>query len=219
MIFTLILSLFSYCDAIPRKPVHLNPKNPDAPDSLSQSKSVLIIGGGLAGLSAALELSERGYDVTIRESNEVCGGRVEGRKKKLVHPKPPLTEFDSFNIEHGFHAWFHNYYTLKDIRDRLDINDNFRPWDAVKYIFRDYKPESIASEGPYPINILKIMLNSPNLRLDQAIKSTLSLPDLMFFNYKTIAHQYDNITFYEWYISFFSSTGLLKNTWIKHFLT
>ena len=32
------------------------------------------LGGGLAGMSAALELAERGYQVTIREADTVLGG-------------------------------------------------------------------------------------------------------------------------------------------------
>src|SRR5580765_8041158 len=39
-------------------------------------KKVMIIGGGLAGLSAAYELSQAGHDVTVLEARARPGGRV-----------------------------------------------------------------------------------------------------------------------------------------------
>ncbi len=40
------------------------------------SDSVLIVGGGPAGLEAAVALSDRGYEVTLSEAGEKLGGRV-----------------------------------------------------------------------------------------------------------------------------------------------
>jgi phytoene dehydrogenase-like protein len=39
-------------------------------------KSVAVLGGGVAGLSAAHELSERGYDVTIYERKDMFVGKA-----------------------------------------------------------------------------------------------------------------------------------------------
>lgn len=40
------------------------------------SRSIVVIGGGIAGVTAALEAAEAGYDVTIVEKNPYLGGRV-----------------------------------------------------------------------------------------------------------------------------------------------
>jgi monoamine oxidase len=40
------------------------------------TRSVLVIGGGIAGLSAALELSNHGWSVTILEARDRLGGRI-----------------------------------------------------------------------------------------------------------------------------------------------
>jgi len=39
-------------------------------------RSIVVIGGGIAGVTAALEAAEAGYDVTIVEKNPYLGGRV-----------------------------------------------------------------------------------------------------------------------------------------------
>ena len=59
---------------------------------------VSILGGGLAGLSASLELAERGYNVTIKEMN----AQNVGGKLRCV----PVEIFPGqiFTIEHGLHG-------------------------------------------------------------------------------------------------------------------
>jgi len=182
--------------AFPKPPRIIEPANPSAAERLPEGdrRRVLIAGGGLAGLSAALELAERGFDVTIREAEGYVGGRAHARPVKIDVPHGE----EPFMVEHGFHAWFHNYWTFKDIRQRLGVDRHFRKWGAVHYVFKDYKPESLISKGPYPLNMLGIIARSPNLHLTDAIKSSLMLPDVMYFDYDKVYDEYDNITFIEW---------------------
>jgi len=42
----------------------------------TEQKSVVVIGGGLGGLSAAISLKQKGYDVSLYEKNEHIGGKV-----------------------------------------------------------------------------------------------------------------------------------------------
>ncbi|MFN8412014.1 MAG: FAD-dependent oxidoreductase [Anaerolineales bacterium] len=42
----------------------------------NQNKSIIVIGAGMAGLSAALDLHRAGYQVTVLEARERVGGRV-----------------------------------------------------------------------------------------------------------------------------------------------
>ena len=46
------------------------------PRRLSGSKSVVVVGAGLAGLAAAYELSQRGFTVTLLERSPQIGGKI-----------------------------------------------------------------------------------------------------------------------------------------------
>lgn len=176
--------------AFPQPPRVISPRNPRAQRLLRDpgSKSVLIVGAGLAGLSAALELSERGYRVVIRDAMDIVGGKLAVRKES----NPAGT----FWVEHGLHMWFNNYHVFKNIRDRLGVNENFRPFNEVQFKFKDYESETIRSEPPvYPINLLNILKNSPNMNVLDAAGTLNTIREVLFFNYKTNYERLDNITF------------------------
>ena len=70
------------------------------------NKNVLNQGGGLAGLSAAIELADRGYNVTIKEkSDENVGGKLRCVPVEIFPNR-------TFNVEHGFHGKIISGYFL-----------------------------------------------------------------------------------------------------------
>ena len=52
------------------------------------SKTILVIGGGVAGLTAALEAAKAGYDVVLVEKEKELGGFV-AKMKAHSEVKPP----------------------------------------------------------------------------------------------------------------------------------
>src|SRR4029077_3666319 len=50
---------------------------------------VVVIGGGLAGLSAALELVDAGHAVTVLEARPTLGGAVQTLPERAGDPEPP----------------------------------------------------------------------------------------------------------------------------------
>ncbi len=46
------------------------------PDARTTNQTILVVGGGMSGITAALEASEAGYDVVLLEKNPYLGGRV-----------------------------------------------------------------------------------------------------------------------------------------------
>ncbi|MFT3927192.1 MAG: FAD-dependent oxidoreductase [Myxococcales bacterium] len=73
----------------------------------------VVVGGGLAGVSAALSLAERGVTTTLLEAGGVLGGRVSAWDDQLATG-------ERFQMGRGFHAFFRQYYNLRNLLKRLD---------------------------------------------------------------------------------------------------
>ena len=80
-------------------------------------KKVAILGGGVAGMSAAHELINRGYDVHVYERNKIyCGGKarsVNVPNTNLQHPDKYLPGEHGFRFFPGFYK--HITSTMKEI--------------------------------------------------------------------------------------------------------
>src|SRR5438876_3445697 len=50
---------------------------------------VSVVGGGLAGLAAALDLADAGADVTVHEARPTLGGAVQTLPARDGDPEPP----------------------------------------------------------------------------------------------------------------------------------
>jgi squalene-associated FAD-dependent desaturase len=50
---------------------------------------VAVVGGGLAGLAAALEFVDEGHEVTLYEARPTLGGKVQTLPERAGDPKPP----------------------------------------------------------------------------------------------------------------------------------
>jgi quinone-modifying oxidoreductase, subunit QmoB len=61
-------------------------------------KRILVIGGGITGLTAATEAANAGYDVTILEREGQLGG-VAARQRKQIPTKAPYAELEPTNIQ------------------------------------------------------------------------------------------------------------------------
>jgi len=61
---------------LPAARLHMSPFTPGGLQRRGAPKRVIVIGAGLAGLSAAYELTQSGHDVTILEARTRPGGRV-----------------------------------------------------------------------------------------------------------------------------------------------
>ncbi|MDX9785646.1 MAG: FAD-dependent oxidoreductase [Desulfobacterales bacterium] len=54
----------------------------------SLSKKILVIGGGMAGIAAALDAAKTGYEVTIVEKEATLGGKAKGWRSQLPVAAP-----------------------------------------------------------------------------------------------------------------------------------
>ncbi|WP_228282380.1 hydroxysqualene dehydroxylase [Brevibacterium atlanticum] len=161
----------------------MNPRDPHAVrisatpgrDRLLRPKTVTVIGGGIAGLSAAVILAERGVEVTIVESGPRLGGRVSAW---------PLG--DDRTMSRGFHAFFRQYYNLRDLLTRSDPDlDRLRPIADYPLTRRGGPTDSFASiPRTPPFNLLGFVLASPTFPLrglaDVDLRTAVELIDVDF---------------------------------------
>jgi len=68
-----------------------------------------VVGGGLAGLAAALELADAGHDVTLYEARPTLGGAVQTLPERAGDPSPPPD-----NGQHIALGCFTEYLTFLD---------------------------------------------------------------------------------------------------------
>ncbi len=155
----------SYSRLAKPQPAHYQPDTLELPKYLSAPKSVVVVGAGLAGLATAYELSQRGFKVTLLEKSPNLGGKIAGWTVQVGG--------ESFQMEHGFHGFFPQYYNLKSLVNELAIADNFRSLDFYSLVFREgYAPEVFRpSHSAFPWNIVDLTISSPN-RLQWGINLT-----------------------------------------------
>ncbi|MCH9005999.1 MAG: FAD-binding oxidoreductase [Proteobacteria bacterium] len=86
---------------------------------------VCVIGGGFTGVSAALNLAERGLDVVLLEAERIgfgasgrCGGLIgSGQRKEVVDTEK------MFGLERSRELWDLAELAKQEIRDRVDKHD------------------------------------------------------------------------------------------------
>ncbi|MGQ0699287.1 MAG: hydroxysqualene dehydroxylase [Panacagrimonas sp.] len=85
------------------------------PGSGSAGK-VVVMGGGVAGMSAAHELIERGFEVLVLEANTIAGGKA----------RSVAATVDGLPGEHGFRFFPGFYRHITDTQSRIPFPGNFR---------------------------------------------------------------------------------------------
>jgi len=94
---------------------------------------VTIIGGGLAGLTAALHLAERGIKPLVLEADQLwAGGRLSGGERETFEYQGREWSFPS---EHGIHALWGGYGNMRATLQRF-TSTKLKPSDGEEWINR-----------------------------------------------------------------------------------
>jgi squalene-associated FAD-dependent desaturase len=119
-------------------------------------RSVIVVGGGLAGLSAACALAEAGYQVRLLEKRRYLGGRASS------YQHPGTGEV----IDNCQHVLLGNCVNLIDFYRRLDVSDAIRWFDRLTFLEPGGR-RSILEPGflPAPFHDMPAFLRAPAFTL------------------------------------------------------
>lgn len=149
----------------------------------------VVVGGGIAGISAAVVLAERGVRVRVLEAADHLGGRLGAWPEAL----PDGTEQI---VEHGFHAFFRHYYTWRSILRRADPQLSFLAAVPSYPVISQRWPDEDLSGLPAapPLNLLTLALRSKSLGRRDLMKAD---PDtghaLLAYDRATTYAEYDDL--------------------------
>ncbi len=120
---------------------------------------VLVAGGGIAGMAAAVGLAERGVPVIMVEPYPQLGGRV--RAWPVQHGA------DAVTMSRGFHAFFRQYYNLRGLLRRVDPGlRRLTPLTDYPLVLAGGHTDSFARiPRTPPLNMAAFVAQSPSFRL------------------------------------------------------
>ncbi|WP_066383357.1 hydroxysqualene dehydroxylase [Anabaena sp. CA = ATCC 33047] len=98
----------------------------------AQSKKVVVVGAGWAGLGATYHLAKQGYDVTLLEAGPYPGGLVAGWQTT-----------GGKSVEAGIHGFWYPYRNIFSLINELEINP-FTTWTRSA----QYSPAGLEVESP-----------------------------------------------------------------------
>ena len=170
--------------------IQLNKIDDSLPENLSKEKSVGIIGGGLAGVSAAIFLAERGFTVKIFEKEKYLGGKVGSW---------PVKFDDGFStqVEHGFHAFFRQYYNLRNLLKKIDAFKNLVPIDDYLILTKDLGSYGFKDLSTVPVlNILSMAKTGIYSYKDALLNPGFrKMTSLLNYNREKTFSKYDSVSF------------------------
>ena len=173
---------------------------------------VAIIGAGLAGLSAAVDLVDAGHSVELYEARPFIGGKVGSWE-----------DANGNHIEMGLHVFFFNYANLFALMKKVGALDNLLPKEHTHLFVNeggDVKSLDFRFALGAPFNGLKAFFTTPQLNWIDKLRNALALgtsPIVQgLIDYegamKTI-RALDEISFQEWFLSHGGSLNSIQRMW------
>jgi len=135
-----------------------------APRQLETPRSVAVIGAGVAGLTAAHTLADRGYRVDLLERAHYLGGKLGSWPVELAPGR-------RVHVSHGFHAFFRHYENLNRFLDAVGVRQNLRSIDDYVILSLDGRKQTFGRLPKTPVLNLLGMLFSGAFSLSDALRA------------------------------------------------
>ena len=173
---------------------------------------IAIVGSGLAGLTAAVDLVDSGHEVEIYESRSFWGGKVGSWVDK-----------DGNHIEMGLHVFFYNYANLFQLMRKVGAIENLLPKEHTHLFINEggnLKSLDFRFALGAPFNGLKAFFTTEQLSIVDKLRNALALGTSPIvrglIDYKGAMNnirELDRISFKEWFISHGGSEQSLERMW------
>ncbi len=163
--------------------------DPKQPEKIPTAVPVVVIGAGLAGLTAAITLARRGFQVKLLEAQGHLGGKVGSWSIELDGERVP--------VSHGFHAFFPGYYNLNRLLDSLGARRHFKPIDDYVILGSDGTTVKFGELSTTPVFNLLSLARTGVFSLRDALKAPGRDLYGVFLEYDeaTTFAQYDSVSF------------------------
>ncbi|MFM7647821.1 MAG: 9,9'-di-cis-zeta-carotene desaturase [Cyanobium sp.] len=173
---------------------------------------VAIVGAGLAGLAAAVDLVDAGHQVDLYEARPFMGGKVGS-----------WVDEGGNHIEMGLHVFFFNYANLFALLRKVGAIDNLLPKDHTHLFVNtggDLRELDFRFALGAPFNGLKAFFTTPQLDWLDKLRNALALGTSPIVRglvdyegaMKTI-RALDRISFQQWFVSHGGSEQSIRRMW------
>ncbi|MCZ7603779.1 MAG: hydroxysqualene dehydroxylase HpnE [Melioribacteraceae bacterium] len=144
---------------------------------------IIVVGGGFAGLSASVFLSDKGHNVKLIEASPKLGGRAYSFDYNIYD----TTVDNGQHIMMGCYLFTLEFLELIKSTDKIEI----QPYLNIDFVARDKKKYQLSTEGvTYPFNILSALKNYDaltNLEKFQVVKLFLKIAVCNPLHYNNIS--------------------------------
>ena len=173
---------------------------------------IAIIGAGLAGLTAAVDLVDEGHEVDLYEAKPFMGGKVGSWEDP-----------EGNHIEMGLHVFFFNYANLFALMKKVGAIENLLPKDHTHLFVNkggDIKSLDFRFFAGAPFNGLKAFFTTPQLNWIDKLRNALALGTSPIVRglvdyegaMKTI-RSLDSISFQKWFLNHGGSLNSIERMW------
>ncbi|MEB3307695.1 MAG: 9,9'-di-cis-zeta-carotene desaturase [Cyanobacteriota bacterium] len=173
---------------------------------------VAIVGSGLAGLAAAVDLVDAGHSVDLYEARPFMGGKVGS-----------WVDEDDNHIEMGLHVFFFNYANLFALLRKVGAFENLLP-KAHTHLFvnrgGDLRELDFRFALGAPFNGLKAFFTTPQLDWIDKLRNALALGTspivrglVDYEGAMKVIRDLDRISFQQWFLGHGGSEQSIRRMW------